>query len=272
MRIQQPGYLAYGLLAYLVFAAALVWAVLFIGGLGPLPTVDRAASAALPVALAVDLVLLGLFAVQHTVMARPAFKRLEARLLPAGAERSTFVLAASLLLLLLFWQWRPLPGVAWDVRDPLAAGFLWGVYAFGWLFLVASTFMIDHFDLFGLRQSWLAARRRAAGPPSFRTTWLYAWIRHPIMTGFLILFWATPRMTAGHLLFAAASSAYILVGIWFEERDLLRAIPEYADYRGRVGSLLPKLPKAARREAHPLAPAETPATFVDPPVVAAAEE
>jgi methanethiol S-methyltransferase len=242
-------YLGYGILAYLVFGAALGWAALFIGGIGPLPTVDRGPLAPALVAVAADLVLLGLFAVQHTVMARPAFKRLESRLLPAGAERSTFVLAASLLLLLLFWQWRPLPAVVWDLRDPLPAGVLWGIYAFGWLFLVASTFMIDHFDLFGLRQSWLASRGRSAAPPSFRTAWLYAWIRHPIMTGFLILFWATPRMTAGHLLFAAASSAYILVGIWFEERDLLRAIPEYSDYRRRVGALLPKPPAAGTPEA-----------------------
>jgi len=250
---RSSAYLAYGILAYLVFGAALVWAFLFIGGLGPLPTVDQGRpSWPVLIAVAVNLVLLGLFAVQHTVMARPAFKRLESRLLPAGAERSTFVLAASLLLLLLFWQWRPLPAVVWDVRDPLAAGVLWGVYGFGWLFLVASTFMIDHLSLFGLRQAWLAARGRSAAPPSFRTAWLYAWIRHPIMTGFLILFWATPHMTTGHLLFAGASSANILVGIWFEERDLLRAVPEYADYRRQVGGLVPKPPRAATPEARPL--------------------
>jgi methanethiol S-methyltransferase len=234
-------YLAYGLVAYLVFGASLLWAVLFIGGFGPLPTVDRGPAAPAAVAVLIDLLLLGLFAVQHTVMARPAFKRLESRLLPPGAERSTFVLAASLLLLLLFWWWRPLPATVWDVHDPLWAGLIWAVYGFGWLFLLASTFMIDHLDLFGLRQSWQAARRRASVSPEFRIAWLYAWIRHPIMTGFLVLFWATPRMTAGHLLFAGAASAYILVGVWFEERDLLRAIPEYADYRRQVGGLLPRL-------------------------------
>jgi protein-S-isoprenylcysteine O-methyltransferase Ste14 len=233
-------YLVYGLAAYAVFGAALLWAIAFIGGIGPLSTVDRGPAAPVPLAVALDLLLLGLFAVQHTIMARPAFKRAEARLLPAGAERSTFVLAASLLLVLTFWQWRPLPGVVWDVRDPAGAAALWALYGFGWLFLTASTFMISHFDLFGLRQSWLAARGRIAESPSFRTAWLYAWIRHPIMTGFLILFWAAPRMTTGHLLFAAVASGYILVGTWFEERDLLQAVPEYAAYRRRVGGLIPR--------------------------------
>ena len=246
MRSFRPGYLAYGILAYLVFGAALAWAVPFIGGFGPLPTVDGGgARTPLLLAVGIDLALLGLFAAQHTVMARPAFKRWEARLLPAGSERSTFVLAASLLMLLLFWQWRPLPGIAWDLRDPLAGGLLRAGYAFGWLFLVGSTFMIDHLDLFGLRQAWRAARRRASQPPAFKTAWLYAWIRHPIMTGFLVLFWSAPRMTAGHLLFAGAATAYVLVGTWFEERDLVRTIPEYAAYRAGVGAFVPRLRPAA---------------------------
>ncbi|GAC1655806.1 MAG: isoprenylcysteine carboxylmethyltransferase family protein [Candidatus Dormibacteraceae bacterium] len=238
--VSRLGYFGYGLLAYLVFGGSLLWTLAFLAGIGPLPTVDRVTSVPPPLAVAIDLALFGLFAVQHTVMARPAFKRATARFLPDGSQRSTFVLAASLVLLLLLWQWRPLPGSVWNVSDPYQSGALWVVYALGWAFLVASTFMIDHLELFGLRQSWLAARGRRAVAPSFRSAWLYAWIRHPIMTGFLILLWATPRMSIGHLTFSVAASAYILVGIWFEERDLLRAIPEYAEYRGRVGGLLPR--------------------------------
>ena len=240
------GYLVYGAFAYAVFGVALIWAIGFIAPL-PLPrTVDRGPAAPAALAVAVDAALLGLFAVQHTVMARAYFKAWLTRRLPAGAERSTFVLAASASLLLLFWQWRPLPAVVWDAHGA-AAGLLLAIYAAGWLMVVASTFMIDHLHLFGLRQSLDAARGRGAHLPAFKTSWLYAWIRHPIMTGFLVTFWAAPRMTVGHLLFATAASGYILVGIWFEERDLIRHVPEYGDYRRRVGGLAPKLPSWLRR-------------------------
>jgi methanethiol S-methyltransferase len=241
----KPLYLAYSLLAYALFAVALIWAVLFLTWPGG-PLVDRGPMAPAAAALAIDLLLLALFAAQHTVMARPAFKRRLTRVVPAGAERSSFVLAASAVLLLLFWQWRPLPAVVWSLPGALGYGLLWAGVA-GWLLLVAATFMIDHFDLFGLRQGWLAARGRGYAQPPFQTRWLYGWIRHPIMTGFLVIFWAVPRMTLGHLVFSAAASGYIAVGIWFEERDLLRAVPEYADYRRRVGAILPRAGRGGLR-------------------------
>lgn len=244
----KPAYLLYGVFAYAVFGVALLWAIGFIAPLPlPLPsTVDHGPTAPALLAVIVDAALLGLFAVQHTVMARASFKAWLTRYLPAGAERSTFVLVASASLLLLFWQWRPIPALTWDTQGT-AAGLLLVLYGAGWLVVVASTFMIDHFHLFGLRQSLDAAGGRPAHAPAFKTSWLYAWIRHPIMTGFLITFWAAPRLTAGHLLFAAAASGYILVGIWFEERDLLKAVPEYTDYRRHVGGIAPKLPSWLRR-------------------------
>ncbi len=232
--------LAYSLAAYAAFGVALVWAVLFLTGAGGPPLVDSGPAAAAPVAILVDLGLLLLFALQHTVMARPASKRWMMRLLPPAAERSTFVLAASAALLLLFWQWRPLPGRLWEVNGAPGLAIL-GVAWLGWAGVVASTFMIDHWDLFGLRQGWAAFRDQAYAGPRFRTRWFYRWVRHPLMTSFLVVFWAVPRMTAGHALFSAAATAYILVGIWFEERELLRSIPEYAAYRRSVGRLFPRL-------------------------------
>jgi len=206
--------------------------------------VDRGPSASVAPAVAIDLALLGVFAVQHTVMARRAFKARLTRIVPPAAERSTFVLAASVALLLLFWQWRPLATVIWNVGGAQAAA-LWAVYGMGWVVVIGSTFMIDHFDLFGLRQGWLALRRRPYVPLKFQTRWLYSHVRHPLMTGFLIAIWATPRMTAGHLLFAIAATGYILAGVWFEERDLIRDLPAYREYRARVGAFVPRLRRRA---------------------------
>jgi len=230
----------YSAVAYAVFGLALVGAVLFLTGAGGPPLLDRGTPGPVPPALAVDVGLLLLFALQHTVMARSAFKTRLRRLLPAAAERSTFVLAASGVLLLLFLAWRPLPGVIWNATGwpavlIAAAGWV------GWLALVASTFMIDHLDLFGLRQGWAAFRRTTYREPRFQTRWFYRWVRHPLMTSFLVIFWAAPRLSVGHALFSAAATAYVLVGIWFEERDLRRAIPEYAEYQRRVGALVPRL-------------------------------
>lgn len=237
--MRAPLYLVYSLVAYAVFGLALAWAALFLTW----PTgalVDHGPTAPPAIAVAVDVALLGLFASQHTVMARTWFKDQLMRLLPRGAERSTFVLAASLALMLLFWQWRPIPALVWSA--PAAVGdALVGVGVCGWLLLVSATFMIDHFDLFGLRQGWLAARGRGYSYPPFQTLWLYAVIRHPIMTGFLVIFWAVPRMTLGHLIFSAAATGYILIGVWFEERDLRRQIPEYESYRRLVGAFAPRL-------------------------------
>lgn len=232
--------LAFGILCYAVFGVALVWAVLFLTGAGGSPLVDSGPAAAPAAAVLVDVALLGLFAVQHSVMARGFAKRAIARLVPSAAGRSTYVLAASLTLLLLFWQWRPLGAELWKASGVLG-GLLTAAGWLGWLALVASTFMIDHLDLFGLRQPWQAFRRREYSEPRFQTRWFYRLVRHPLMTSFLVVFWAVPRMTAGHLLFSVAATGYVLVGTWFEERDLLSALPEYADYRRRVGRLLPRL-------------------------------
>ena len=234
----------YSLAAYAVFGIALVGAVLFLTGIGRPPLIDHGSSGPVAPALAIDLGLLLLFALQHTVMARTGFKARLARLLPPSAERSTFVLAASAVLLLLFAAWRPLPGVVWSATGTPAL--ILGLVGWaGWLALVASTFMIDHLDLFGLRQGWAAFRRETYRAPRFQARWFYRWVRHPLMTSFLVVFWAVPRLTAGHALFSAAATAYVLVGIWFEERDLARTIPEYADYRRRVGGLIPRPARSA---------------------------
>jgi methanethiol S-methyltransferase len=238
--MSRAAHLAFSVAAYATFGVALVWAVVFLTGAGRPPLVDTGRSAPPLVAIAVDLGLLGLFAVQHSVMARAGFKRALTRVIPRAAERSLFVLLASLVLLLLFVLWLPLPAVVWSVGGAPAvavAGIAWA----GWAALVASTFMIDHFDLFGVRQGWRRFRGQGYSGPPFQTRWFYRWVRHPLMTSFLVIFWAVPRMTAGHLLFAAAASGYILVGIRLEERDLVRAVPEYAGYRERVGGLVPKL-------------------------------
>jgi len=226
---------AFALTCYAAFLLAILGGILFFA-IG----VDHGPSAPFVPAVAMDLALLGVFAVQHTVMARRGFKALLKRFVPPEAERSLFVLAASASLLLVYWQWRPLPQTVWSAGGAPAAA-LWVLFAAGWLTVVGSTFMIDHFDLFGLRQGWLALRRLPYTPPSFQEKWLYAHVRHPLMTGFLIALWATPRMTFGHLLFATASTGYIALGVWFEERDLLREIPAYAAYRARVGAVVPHL-------------------------------
>lgn len=237
----------YGVAAYLIFLATLLYAVGFVGNLWLPKTIDSGPTGGLATALVVNLVLLGLFAVPHSVMARPAFKTWWCRWVPVAAERSTYVLVSSLLLALLFWQWRPLPGVVWEVGAPAGQMALWALFWAGWACVVASTFMIDHFDLFGLRQVTLHLRGREYAPIGFKTPFLYRYMRHPIMTGFLLAFWATPRMSVGHLLFALATTGYVLIGVLLEERDLLRYYGErYADYRRRVGMLLP-LPR--RRKA-----------------------
>lgn len=241
--------LLYAAAAYLLFLAVLGYAVGFFAGFGVPRAINQGPRAAVPLAVAIDLLLLLLFAVQHTVMARPGYKRRWARMLPVPAERATFVLAASLLLALLFWQWRPIGPRIWSLSGP-GADVLWAIYAIGWVMAVSSTFLISHFDLFGLRQAWLHARRASYQPPAFTERGLYRRIRHPLMTGFLVVFWSAPTMTAGHLLFAAAATGYILVGIAFEEHDLIQNIGEtYADYRARVPALIPgsRLPWKSRR-------------------------
>ena len=250
--VPAPLILGYAAFAYLLFLAVLVYAIGFFAGVGVPKGIDQGPRSPWPLAVAIDLLLLLLFAAQHTVMARPWFKRRWTRLVPVPAERATFVLCTSLLLALLFWQWRPAGGTVWHLSGP-AAGVLVGVYAAGWALALGSTFVIDHFDLFGLRQAYLHARGATYRPPPFTQRGLYARIRHPLMAGFVIVFWAAPVMTAGHLLFAAAATGYIGVGITFEERDLRRDLGEpYRAYQGRVPALIPALWPRSRQATQPM--------------------
>ena len=233
--------LVYAAVVYLLFLVVLGYAAGFFAGFGVPKGIDQGSRAAVPVAVAVDLLLLLLFAVQHTVMARPWFKRRWTRIVPGPAERATFVLAASLLLALLFWLWQPVRPIVWSLSGP-GADALWAVYAAGWAIAVTSTFSISHFDLFGLRQAWLHARHVRYSPPPFTERGIYGRIRHPLMTGFVVIFWSAPVMTAGHVLFAAIATGYILAGIGFEERDLVRSLGgSYTAYRARVPALVPRL-------------------------------
>jgi protein-S-isoprenylcysteine O-methyltransferase Ste14 len=235
--------LIYGVVIYLFFLAVFLYTIGFVGNLPQLPkAIDVGGSTAWPAAVVIDVLLLGLFAVQHSVMARLGFKRRWTRIVPESAERSTFVLAASLVIALMLWQWRPLPTVVWNVHGRAAEAALHAMFALGWVTVLAATFLINHFELFGLQQSYDAWRGRRFEPPAFKTPGLYRWVRHPIYLGFVLAFWATPRMTQGHLLFAAATTAYIFVGILFEERDLIARFGElYRDYRRSVPMLVPLL-------------------------------
>lgn len=235
---------AFGIVCYLVFLTSFVYAVGFVNDKVVPRTVDSGGvTTTTAAAVAIDAFLLGLFAVQHSGMARPAFKRWWTRFVPKPIERSTYVLFASLILLLIFWQWRPIPGVVWSVEHSIAAAALSAFSLAGWALVLTGTFLIDHFDLFGLRQVHLHRRGETYTEVGFRTPLLYRIVRHPIMLGFLIAFWATPRMTAGHLLFATATTGYILVAVRFEERDIARLHGRpYEEYRRRVPMLLP-LPK-----------------------------
>ena len=239
--------LVFGLVAYVVFLGAFLYAIGFVGNIAVPKSIDSGATFPLVPSLIVNLLLMSLFAVQHSVMARPAFKRWWTRFVPHPIERSTYVLLASLILLLLYWQWRPLPDVVWDTSGTVLGTVLLGLFGLGWLIVLLSTFMINHFDLFGLRQVALHFQRRPYTPLSFVTRGLYKVVRHPIMLGFLIAFWATPTMSVGHLLFAAVTTAYILVALQLEEHDLLEANrATYERYRAETRMLIP-IPKARRR-------------------------
>jgi protein-S-isoprenylcysteine O-methyltransferase Ste14 len=253
----------YGILVYLLFLGAFLYAIAFVGNLPVPKTIDSGGpQGPLGEALFVNLVLLGIFAVQHSVMARPAFKRWWTRFVPPAVERTTYVLAASLALALLLWQWRPIPTPIWNVTGS-GVLLLQAVFWLGWVVLLVSTFLISHFELFGLRQVWAKLRGQTLPAPQFRTPFLYKRVRHPIYLGFLLAFWATPTMTLGHLVFAAATTGYILIGIWLEERDLVDMFgDQYRRYREQVSMLIPlpgrkvRLDTAPRRVRHPSQPAE----------------
>jgi protein-S-isoprenylcysteine O-methyltransferase Ste14 len=230
----------YGVICYAIFFATFLYAVGFIGNFAVPRTLDGAPATDFTAALLIDLALLGLFAIQHSVMARPAFKRWFTRLIPESAERSTYVLLSSLALIAMFAWWQPLGGVVWNVIDPTLRGVLWGCFAFGWLLVLVSTFLINHFDLFGLRQVWLQLMGRPYTNLAFRTPWLYSHVRHPLYVGWFFAFWATPTMTISHLVFALATTGYILIAIQLEERDLIAHFGKtYTDYRERVPMLVP---------------------------------
>ena len=233
--------LIYGIVAYVVFLGSFLYAIGFVGNLIVPKSIDSGAAGDPVEAVIVNLLLLGLFAAQHSVMARPAFKRWWTRFVPSSVERSTYVLLASLVLLLLYWQWRPIPGLVWTVEGTFWMAILNGVFWLGWAILLISTLLINHFELFGLAQVYASARKRELPPPVFRTPLFYRWVRHPLYLGFLLAFWATPSMTWGHLLFAAGATGYILLGIFLEERDLVAIFGDrYRSYRKQVGMLLPR--------------------------------
>ena len=230
----------YGVTSYAVFFATFLYAVGFIGNFGVPRTLDSTPTSGFMTSLLVDLGLLGLFAIQHSVMARPAFKRWFTRAVPECAERSTYVLASSLALIAMFALWQPLGGSVWTAQDATLRGVIWGVFAFGWLLVLVATFLINHFDLFGLRQVWLQLIRRPYTHLAFGTPGPYRYVRHPLYVGWLMVFWATPTMTLSHLVFAIATTAYILIAVQLEERDLIAQHGHlYADYRAQVPMIVP---------------------------------
>lgn len=241
-------FFAYGCAAYLLFLATFLYAIAFVGGFGVPVKLDGPATMPFAAALLIDAGLLAVFAIQHSVMARPWFKRWWTQLVPWAIERSTYVLFASLALALLMWQWRPLGGVVWNVEHPTLRTLIWAAFAYGWLQVLVMTFYIDHFDLFGLRQVWLYLRGQQYTRVQFATPAPYRLVRHPLYLGFMIAFWAAPTMSITRLVFAVATTAYMLIAIQFEEHDLTHEHgASYEDYRRRVPMIIPGM----RRKTEP---------------------
>ena len=231
---------AYGLASYAVFFVTFLYALGFVGNFGVPRSIDGAPSTDFTTALLIDLGLLGVFAIQHSLMARPFFKRWWTRLIPESAERSTYVLFSSLALIALFAWWQPLGGMVWDISDPTGRAVLYALFGFGWALVLVATFLINHFDLFGLRQVWLQLRGRPYTALRFGTPGPYKLVRHPLYVGWFFAFWATPTMSVTHLVFALATTAYILIAIQLEERDLVDSLGEdYRRYREKVPMLIP---------------------------------
>jgi protein-S-isoprenylcysteine O-methyltransferase Ste14 len=248
-------YLLFGLLVYFFFFATFLYLIAFVGNLPWVPvTVDRGGAAGpLPAAVIVDLALIALFGVQHSIMARKGFKSAWTRIIPEPIERSLFVLAASLVLILLFLLWRPMPLLVWTVVSPIGAGILWALFGAGWLVVLVSTFLLSHFELFGLHQVWSHARGTALPVAKLRQPLFYRYVRHPLYTGFFLAFWATPQMSQGHLLLAIGMSVYMLIGIHYEERDLIGFYgDEYEAYRSSTGMLAPRLGRRTAKAEAPL--------------------
>jgi protein-S-isoprenylcysteine O-methyltransferase Ste14 len=230
----------YGLVAYFAFFATILYAIGFVTGLVVPKTIDDGAIVPLAEACIIDILLMSVFALQHSVMARQGFKQWWTQFVPKSVERSTYVLFSSLALMLLFWQWRPIPAAVWNIGNPQIAMAMIGLSLVGWLIVLTSTFLINHFELFGLHQVASNLAGKSMPEPRFRTPLYYKFVRHPIYLGFIIAFWATPTMTVGHLLFAAVTTAYIVIGILLEERDLVDLFgDEYRRYRDRVSMLVP---------------------------------
>jgi len=232
--------LIYGIAAYLLFLVVFLYSIGFVGNWLVPKSIDSGAEGDFVPSLLINAVLLGVFAVQHSVMARPGFKRWWTQMVPEPVERSTYVALSSLALVLLFWAWQPLQGVIWNVESSPGALVLWGLFWLGWLIVLISTFLVNHFDLFGLRQVYLNLRSEKYTHVSFKTVGLYKLVRHPIMLGFVVAFWATPHMTVGHLVFSVATTAYILIALQLEERDLVTYHGDaYKQYKKQVPMLLP---------------------------------
>ena len=234
----------YGIISYLIFFGAFLYAVGFVGGLVVPKTVDSGFQGGMGGAVIVNILLLALFALQHSIMARRPFKKWWTKIVPAEIERSTYVLLSSLILILLYYLWRPLPDVIWNVNNTALTNILWVLYFFGWFIVLTGTFLINHFNLFGLQQVYRALKKQEQQYPKFVTPFYYKFVRHPLMLGFIIAFWATPLMTAGHLLFAIATTGYILIAIQLEERDLVSYHGEaYKRYQREVSQIIPMPPK-----------------------------
>jgi protein-S-isoprenylcysteine O-methyltransferase Ste14 len=253
-------FFVYGVACHALFLVVYAWMAAFVGnlGFGLIPTIDSPRDGSAASAILVDLTLIAVFGLQHSVMARPTFKRWWTQFVPQPIERSTYVLASNIVVALLLWQWRPIGGMVWDVQNPIARVALHGLFAFGWFMVPLVSLMINHFDLFGTRQVWLHLRGRPYENLPFRTPMAYAVVRHPLYVGWMIAFWATPTLTMAHLIFAAGMTAYILIAIPFEERNLVSHFgPTYERYRRNVGGLIPKFTASRRAGASPAVAAAT---------------